>query len=92
MTTVPLTEAKSKLSELVDDTVRTHQRVTITRHGKPAVVIMAVEDLEAMEETMFWQGQPGLEVDLANGRAEAEADALVDETTVRRRFGVGSAR
>src|ERR1700728_4170504 len=36
MTTIPLTEAKAKLNELVDEAVRTHERVTITRHGRPA--------------------------------------------------------
>ena len=34
MTTLPLTEAKAKLNELIDDAVTTHERVTITRHGR----------------------------------------------------------
>ena len=92
MTTVPLTEAKAKLNELVDEAVRTHDRVTITRHGRPAVVLLAVEDLETMEETLFWQAQPGVAADVAQGREEIAAGTLSDEAAVRRRYGVGSAR
>jgi prevent-host-death family protein len=92
MTTVPLTEAKAKLNELVDEAVRTHDRVTITRHGRPAVVLLSVEDLETMEETLFWQAQSGLSADMAQGREEIAAGALSDEAEIRRRYGVGSAR
>jgi antitoxin YefM len=92
MTTIPLTEAKAKLNELVDEAVRTHERVTITRHGRPAVVMLSVDDLEAIEETLFWQAQPGVAADVALGRAEADARALSDEAAILRRFGVGTAR
>jgi len=85
-----LTEAKAKLNELVDETVRTHDRVTITRHGRPAVVMLSVDDFEAIEETMFWLPQPDVAADLAGGRAEAHASTLSDEATIRRRYGVGS--
>ncbi len=53
MTSVPLSEAKDKLSALVDEAERTHDIVTITRHGKPAAVLMAAADLESLNETMF---------------------------------------
>jgi len=91
MSTIPLTDAKARLNELVEDTARTHERVTITRHGRPAVVLVAVEDLEAMEETLFWQAQPGVHEDIDSGRAAAP-DELYDESAVRRRYGVGTAR
>lgn len=91
MTTVPLTEAKSRLNELVEQAMTTHERVTITRHGRPAAVLISVEDLESIEETLFWQAQPGVHEDLAQSRGETEADQLWDEGAVRRRYGVGSA-
>lgn len=71
MTTIPLTDAKARLNELVEETARTHERITITRHGRPAVMLIAVEDLEAMEETMFWQAQPTVHEDIESGRAAA---------------------
>ena len=92
MTTIPLTEAKSKLNELVEDAVRTQERITITRHGRPAAVLISVDDLESMEETLFWQSQPGVHDDIAAARAEAATERLHDEGAVRRRYGVGTAR
>lgn len=87
-----MTEAKAKLNELVEETVTTHERVTITRHGRPAVVLLSVEDLEALEETLFWQAQPAVRDDIAAAREEARAGKLQDEAAVRRRYGVGTTR
>ena len=92
MTTIPLTEAKTRLNELVEETVTTQERITITRHGRPAVVMISVDDLEAMEETLFWQSQPGVHEDLATARVESAAGQLYDEEAVRRRYGSGTAR
>lgn len=47
-----LAEAKSHLSELVARVRTEHDRVTVTVHGRPAAVLLAVEDLESMEETI----------------------------------------
>lgn len=91
MATIPLTDAKARLNELVGETSRTHERVTITRHGRPVVMLIAVEDLEAMEEALFWQAQPTVHEDIESGRAAAPAE-LHDEADVRRRYGVGSGR
>lgn len=81
MQTMPLSEAKDRLSALVEDVQSTHEAVTITRHGRPAVVVMAVEDLESLQETLFWLSQPGIRDDLAEADAEvAEGGGLsVDE-------------
>lgn len=86
---MPLTEAKTRLNELIDSAITTHERVTITRHGKPAAVLLSVEDLESLEETLYWQAQPGVHEDLA--AAAADGGELWDEAAVRRRYGVGTA-
>jgi prevent-host-death family protein len=86
-----LTDAKARLNELVEETALTHERVIIARHGRPAAVLIAVEDLEAMEETLFWQSQPGVQEDLETGRRTARDD-LHDESDVRRRYGIGTTR
>jgi prevent-host-death family protein len=52
MTTIPLSDARARLSELVDEAVRTHERVEITRNGRPAVVLLSADDYEAMLETL----------------------------------------
>jgi antitoxin YefM len=50
--TVPFTEAKAHLSELVDRTLREHERFIVTRNGVPAAVLLSPEDLESLEETV----------------------------------------
>lgn len=91
MTTLPLTEAKAKLNELIDSAVNTHERVTITRHGRPAAVLISVEDLESIEETLYWQAQPGARDAAGQAQDERGRDELWDEASVRRRYGVGTA-
>ena len=52
MTTVPLSEAKARLSEIADEVGRTHERVHITRNGREYVVLISAEDLESIEATI----------------------------------------
>jgi antitoxin YefM len=44
MTTLPLGEVKTHLSELVGRVHDHHERVTVTVHGRPSAVLVAVED------------------------------------------------
>ena len=57
MKTTSLADVRSQLSKYVEDVVKTHERVTITKNGRPAAVLISAEDLEALEETLFWAGQ-----------------------------------
>jgi antitoxin YefM len=50
--TLSLAEVKAHLSELVGRVNRQHERVTVTVHGRPSAVLVAVDDLEALEETI----------------------------------------
>ena len=52
MTQMTTTELKLRLSSVLDGVRDTHERVVITRNGKPEAVIMALADLEVLEETM----------------------------------------
>jgi antitoxin YefM len=47
-----LADVKNRLSEVVDRLEREHGRVVITKHGHPAAVVMSVDDLESLEETL----------------------------------------
>lgn len=87
---VPLAEAKNRLSEVVDRIRREHGRVVITKHGHPAAVILSMEDLESLEETLEVLSDPELlaairdaEADVAMGRTERltkeQARALIKE-------------
>lgn len=52
MTTVPLSEAKNRLSELIDNVQRTHERVSITKNGRETAMLIATQDFEALEATL----------------------------------------
>jgi len=52
MTTMPLGEVKSHLSELVGRVHDHHERVTVTVHGRPSAVLVAVDDLDQLEESL----------------------------------------
>jgi antitoxin YefM len=41
-----LSEAKGRLSALVEEADTTHEIVQITRHGRPAAVLLSADDLE----------------------------------------------
>ena len=50
--TLPLAEIKKRLSEIIDGVEQRHDRVVLTRHGRPAAVILSPDDLESLEETL----------------------------------------
>jgi antitoxin YefM len=51
-TSVPLSEAKARLSELARRVRQQHERITLTRSGQPEVVLLSVDDLEGLEMTL----------------------------------------
>ena len=57
MKTTSLADVRTRLSKYIEDVVQTHERVTITRNGRPAAVLISAEDLEALEETLYWANQ-----------------------------------
>ncbi len=88
MSTIPLSEAKARLSEIADEVGRTHERVHITRNGREYVVLLAAEDLESIEATLELladtQAQERIrrsEDDFARGDVldEQQVRALIDE-------------
>lgn len=85
---MPLADVKNRLSEVVERLEREHGRVVITKHGRPAAVVMSVDDLEGLEETLDILSDPKLmrrirkaEAEIAAGQTEEltkdEALALV---------------
>lgn len=50
--TIPFTDAKAHLSELVDKVVGEHERFILTRNGRPAAILLSPDELESLEETV----------------------------------------
>jgi antitoxin YefM len=77
---MPLAEVKNRLSEVVDEVEREHARVVITKHGRPAAVVMSAADLESLEETLDIMGNQGLLADIREAVMELSAGAAVPLT------------
>ncbi len=84
MDTLPLSEARGTLSAIVDRVESTHDRVTITRNGRPAAVLISPEDLDALEETLDVLSDQTAMERLRAGEAAVAAGDVVDETELRR--------
>jgi len=69
MTTLNATEARSKLYKLIDETAETHQPIIITGKRKNAV-LLAEEDWNAINETLFLLSVPGMRESIREGMAE----------------------
>ena len=64
---MPLADVKNRLSELVERLEREHGRVVITKHGRPAAVVLSIEDLDSLEETLDVLGSTALMDDIRAG-------------------------
>jgi prevent-host-death family protein len=60
MSLLQLPEFKAQLSEVVQRVSTQHERVTITVQGRPTAVLISVDDLESLEETIAVLYDPGL--------------------------------
>jgi antitoxin YefM len=73
--TLPLSSVKAHLSEIVDRVEGEHDRVVVTRNGKPAAVLVSPDDLESLEETLQIMSDPVLMAEIQEGdQALADGD------------------
>jgi prevent-host-death family protein len=70
---LPLADVKNRLSEVVDRLEREHGRVVITKHGRPAAVVLSIEDLEGLEETLELLADPKIMRRIKKANAELAA-------------------
>ncbi len=52
MSTESLRSVKDRFSEFVERVERHHERVVVTRNGRPAAVLVSPADLASLEETL----------------------------------------
>lgn len=83
MTTLPLAEVRANLSKLVDEAVRTHARVEVTRQGRRAAVILSAEDYDSIMETLAILSDQELMREVRAAEVEAERGEVftIDEVT-----------
>ena len=84
--TLPLAEIKAHLSEIVDRVEREHERIVLTRNGRPAAVIMSPEDLEALEDTLELVSDPTAMREIDAARRDLEEGRVVSADQLRAKY------
>ena len=85
MSVEPLRAVRDHLSELVDRVEKQHERVTITRNGRAAAVIISPEDLAELEETLSVLADPAALADIREAdQAYARGDVVRGVEAARR--------
>lgn len=84
--TLPLAQIKARLSEIVDRIEQSHDRITLTRNGRPAAVLISPDDLEAMEDTLEILSNPEAVRQIERARKEIERGDMVSADELRARY------
>lgn len=75
------------MSKLVEEAVRTHQRIEVTRQGRRAAVILSADDFDSIMETLAILSDQELMRDVREAEAEAENGEIfsLEEVTAEMR-------
>lgn len=82
-TTLSLSEIKARLSEVVDQIEREHDRVVLTRNGVPAAVLVSPADLQALEDTLDLLSDRSALAEIETARREVAASDVVGADELR---------
>jgi antitoxin YefM len=85
---VPFTEARARLTELLDDIEARHEHVVITRKGRPAAVVVSPVEWDAIEETLDVLQDDETLAALRESDEDVEAGRLFSLDEVRRELGI----
>jgi prevent-host-death family protein len=84
--TLPLATVKAKLSEMVARVEHTHDRITLTRNGHPAAVLISPDDLASLEDTLELLSDPEAMAQLEASRLAHEAGDFITGDELRARY------
>lgn len=92
MTTESLRNVKDRFSEFVDRVDREHERVVVTRNGRPAAVLISPDDLESLEETLSLLSDRKAIRELVEAESAVRAGDVVQGVEAVRALRVASVR
>ncbi len=81
-----LADVKAHLSEIVDLVESQHERVVITRRGRPAAVIISPDDPQSIEETRDILATPGALEEIRAADAEVRAGQYFTAAELRAKY------
>ena len=67
MKTLPLSEVKMKLSQLIEEVYSRDEQIIITRNGKPAAVLISPDEAESWQETVAIRADAELMKEIRGG-------------------------
>lgn len=67
MKTLSLSEAKMKLSGLIEKVSDTDEEIIITKNGRPAAVLVSPDEFESWKETIAVRSDAGLMQEIRKG-------------------------
>lgn len=79
MDVIPYTKARATLAKTMEQVCDDHTPITITRRNKPAVVMVSLEDYQAMDETAYLLRSPKNAVLLVDSVAELESGGGINK-------------
>ena len=77
METLSLSEAKMKLSELIEKVQSTDAEVVITKNGRPAAVLVSPDEFEGWRETIAIKADGDLMSEIEKGIASLKKTSKV---------------
>jgi len=84
MSTEPLRDVRNHFSEVIDRVEQQHERVTVTRNGRPVAVLLSPDDLASLEETLDVLSDPEALADIREADAAyAHGDVIRGVDAVR---------
>ena len=84
--TLPLAEVKAKLSEMVDRVEHQHDRITVTRNGRPAAVLVSPDDLASLEDTLDLLSNPTALAEIERARRGAKTGKTLSAEQLRAKY------
>ncbi|MGI9001639.1 MAG: type II toxin-antitoxin system Phd/YefM family antitoxin [Pseudonocardia sp.] len=77
MTVEPFRNVRNHLSEFIDRAEGEHERVVVTRNGRPVAVLIGYDDLAALEETLDILGDSEALAEIREAEAEVALGDVV---------------
>ena len=89
--TVPFSEARARLSELLDEIRGSQEHVVITRNGRPVALLMSLDEYESLEETIEVLSDEDTLAALRESEEDVKAGRTYSWDEVKRELGLDKA-
>ena len=77
MQVLSLSEAKIKLSELIEKVYSTDEEILITKNGRPAAVLVSPDEYEGWKETIEIKSDPDLMGEIKKGLSSLKRKGMM---------------